>query len=111
MAGLKTWDEHFTSVYNEELATLYDYDGLYTAMKNKTSFILLPNKLKGVFLMRNIYISRNQLKKYWDTTPICIEFLDGTDALAQENGYTLEQCLNMSDVKFFLDIETKKYAM
>lgn len=61
--------------------------------------------------MRNIYISRNQLKKYWDTTPICIEFPDGTDALAQENGYTLEQCLNMSDVKFFLDIDTQKYVM
>lgn len=38
-----------------------------------------------------------------DKKPICIEFADGSDALAQENGYTLEQCLAMSDVRFFLD--------
>lgn len=28
---------------------------------------------------------------------------DGSDALAQENGYTLEECLQMEDAKFFLD--------
>lgn len=49
------------------------------------------------------YISSKELKKYWSTHAICIEFADGTDALAQENGYTLDSCLHMTDVKFFLD--------
>lgn len=50
------------------------------------------------------YISKTQLKELWDKSPICIEFANGTDALAQENGYTLEKCLAMNDVRFFLDI-------
>lgn len=49
------------------------------------------------------YIKKEELPKYWEKKSICIEFPDGTDALAQENGYTLEQCLKMEDVKFFLD--------
>ena len=49
------------------------------------------------------YISRNELPKYWETRSICIEFADGSDALAQENEYTLEECLQMEDAKFFLD--------
>lgn len=49
------------------------------------------------------YIQKEDLSKYWETNAICIEFADGTDALAQENGYTLEQCLTMTDAKFFLD--------
>ena len=49
------------------------------------------------------YISRSELPKYWETKSICIEFADGSDALAQENGYTLEECLQMEDAKFFLD--------
>lgn len=49
------------------------------------------------------YISSKELAKYWSTHAICIEFADGTDALAQENGYTLDSCLNMKNVKFFLD--------
>lgn len=51
----------------------------------------------------NTYILPEELSKFWDTKAICIEFSDGTDALAQENGYTLEQCLSMDDVKFFID--------
>lgn len=50
-----------------------------------------------------IYIRKEDLPKYWETNAICIEFADGTDVLAQENGYTLEQCLAMTDAKFFLD--------
>lgn len=42
------------------------------------------------------YIARNELPKYWETRSICIEFADGSDALAQENGYTLEECLQMA---------------
>lgn len=53
--------------------------------------------------MKLRYISREELGKYWEKKSICIEFPDVTDALAQENGYTLEQCLGMEDVKFFLD--------
>lgn len=49
------------------------------------------------------YISRSELPKYWETKSICIEFADGSDALAQENGYTLEECLQMEDARFFLD--------
>lgn len=49
------------------------------------------------------YIDREDLAKYWDTKSICIELGDGSDALAQENGYTLDQCLKMTDAKFFLD--------
>lgn len=53
--------------------------------------------------LKPCYISKEQVKELWDKKPICIEFADGSDALAQENGYTLEQCLAMSDVRFFLD--------
>ena len=49
------------------------------------------------------YIKQEELPKYWETKVICIEFADGSDALAQENGYTLEQCMEMTDAKFFLD--------
>lgn len=49
------------------------------------------------------YITKNELERYWNTHAICIEFPDGTDALAQENGYTLTECLEMTDVNFFLD--------
>lgn len=28
------------------------------------------------------YIARNELSKYWETKSICIEFADGSDALA-----------------------------
>lgn len=49
------------------------------------------------------YISKEDLMKYWGRKSICIEFPDGSDSLAQENGYTLEQCLEMTDARFFLD--------
>lgn len=49
------------------------------------------------------YITKEEVSKYWNTRSICLEFADGTDLLAQENGYTLEQCLDMTDVKYFLD--------
>lgn len=45
----------------------------------------------------------NQLSNYWNTYAVGIEFSDGTDALAQENGYTLEKCRQMENVRFFLD--------
>lgn len=56
-------------------------------------------------------ITGKQLKKYWDIAPICIVFSDGSDALAQENGYTLEQCMGMKDAIFFLDIADKNVPM
>lgn len=49
------------------------------------------------------YIKQKDLPKYWEDKAICIEFSDGSDALAQENGYTLNQCLTMTDTRFFLD--------
>lgn len=58
--------------------------------------------------LKPCYISKEQVKELWDKKPICIEFADGSDVLAQENGYTLEQCLAMSDVRFFLDTLEKK---
>ena len=57
--------------------------------------------------LKPCYISKEQVKELWDKKHICIEFADGSDALAQENGYTLEQCLAMSDVRFFLDVLEK----
>ena len=39
----------------------------------------------------------------WESNSICIEFSNGSDALTEENGYTLEECLRMEDAKFFLD--------
>ena len=56
---------------------------------------------KEVYVMK--YIKKEELKKFYDRQAICIEFPDGSDAMAQDNGYTLEQCLAMDDVKFFLD--------
>lgn len=53
--------------------------------------------------LKPCYISKEQVRELWNKKPVCIEFADGSDALAQENGYTLEQCLEMSDVRFFLD--------
>lgn len=49
------------------------------------------------------YIKQEELPEYWEEKDICIEFGDGSDALAQENGYTLEQCMAMKGVRFFLD--------
>ena len=50
------------------------------------------------------YISFKEVREKWNTHAIGIEFSDGSDALAQENGYTLEQCEQMQDdVLFFLD--------
>ncbi len=49
-------------------------------------------------------ISHVTLPEYWDDFAIVIAFPDGTDALAQENHYTLNDCLHKLDnVKFFLD--------
>lgn len=63
--------------------------------------------------MRTKYITNDQVAALWDTKPIVIEFADGTDALAQENGYTLEQCLAMTDARFYVDVAkftpTKEY--
>ena len=67
-------------------------------MKNEYAF-----GKKGSNAMKVCYITRWDLGKYWDSKGICIEYQDGTDILAQENGYTLEQCLAMDDVKFFLN--------
>lgn len=53
--------------------------------------------------MKQKYITKQELEDLWETNAICIEFADGSDALAQENGYTLEQCLAMDDARFFLD--------
>ena len=53
--------------------------------------------------MKVCYITREDLERYCDSKGICIEYQDGTDVLAQENGYTLKQCLAMNNVKFFLD--------
>ncbi|RHO65913.1 hypothetical protein DW085_13200 [Clostridium sp. AF50-3] len=51
-----------------------------------------------------IQISKETLPEYWDDFAIVIAFPDGTDALAQENHYTLHDCLHkLNDVKFFLD--------
>lgn len=56
---------------------------------------------------RNITIrtrGSETLSEYWDDFAIVIAFPDGSDALAQENHYTLEDCLSkFDDVKFFLD--------
>lgn len=49
-----------------------------------------------------VYVSQSYLKDYWDDYAISIKFQDGTDAPAQKNGYTLEQCLAMQNVEFFL---------
>lgn len=49
-------------------------------------------------------ISHVTLPEYWDDFAIAIAFPDGTNALAQENHYTLHDCLHKLDnVKFFLD--------
>lgn len=48
-----------------------------------------------------VYLSKEEVRAYWESNSICIEFSDGSDALAQENGYTMEKCLQMEDVKFF----------
>lgn len=56
-------------------------------------------------------ITKKQLKKYWYTAPICIVFSDGSDALAQENGYTLKQCMDMKDAIFFLGTADKNVPM
>ncbi len=58
---------------------------------------------KGSNVMKVCYITREDLERYCDSKGICIEYQDGTDVLAQENGYTLKQCLAMNNVKFFLD--------
>ena len=49
------------------------------------------------------YISIDDVIRKWCTKAICIEFADGTDVLAQENGYTLQQCIGMKGVRFFID--------
>lgn len=49
------------------------------------------------------YITKEEVEALWDKEAICVEFYDGSDVLAQESGYTLEQCLAMDDVRFFLD--------
>ena len=54
-------------------------------------------------VMKQKYITKQELADLWEKKAICIEFADGSDALAQENGYTLEQCLAMDDARFFLD--------
>lgn len=41
-----------------------------------------------------IQISKETLPEYWDDFAIVIAFPDGTDALAQENHYTLHDCLH-----------------
>lgn len=49
-------------------------------------------------------ISHVTLPEYWDDFAIVIAFPDGTNTLAQENHYTLHDCLHkLNDVKFFLD--------
>lgn len=53
--------------------------------------------------MKQKYITKQELADLWEKKAICIEFTDGSEALAQENGYTLEQCLAMNDARFFLD--------
>lgn len=53
--------------------------------------------------MKQKYITKQELAELWEKKTICIEFADSSDALAQENGYTLEQCLAMDDAGFFLD--------
>lgn len=51
-----------------------------------------------------IQISKESLPEYWDDFAIVIAFPDGSDALAQENHYTVEDCLHkLDDAKFFLD--------
>ena len=51
-----------------------------------------------------IQISKETLPEYWDDFAIVIAFPDGTNTLAQENHYTLHDCLHkLNDVKFFLD--------
>lgn len=52
---------------------------------------------------KKMEISRRELLHYWDAYAIYIEFPDGSDALAQENGYTLHECMLMYDARFFLD--------
>lgn len=53
--------------------------------------------------MKQKYITKRELETLWNKRAICIEFADGSDVLAQENGYTLQQCLAMTDARFFLD--------
>lgn len=53
--------------------------------------------------MKQQYITKQELADLWKKKAICIEFADSSDALVQENGYTLEQCLVMNDARFFLD--------
>ena len=62
-----------------------------------------PVTYNGNYMVMPEYLTKDQVRDLWETKPIVIEFADSTDALAQENGYTLEQCLAMTDVRFFVD--------
>lgn len=51
-----------------------------------------------------IQIGKENLSEYWDDFAVVIVFPDGTNVLAQENHYTLHDCLHKFDsVKFFID--------
>lgn len=82
----------FEHYINMEGAT--QYDGIKRAAEE-----FAPEKSDRI---PTIYLSQSCLKDYWNDYAIAIEFQDGTDTLAQENGYTLEQCMAMQDVRFFL---------
>lgn len=105
----------------DELDTAYDVDKVINQLEEeKHTCSLSDNSLEikadafddAINIvkagLKPCYISKEQVKELWDKKPICIEFADGTDVLAQENEYTLEQCLAMSDVRFFLDTLEKK---
>lgn len=67
------------------------YDGIEWAAKYYRSYVWVE-------------VSKETLPEYWDDFAIVIAFPDGTDTLAQENHYTLYDCLHkLDDVKFFID--------
>jgi hypothetical protein len=39
-------------------------------------------------------LSRNEILKLWKSTPLYVDWGNGSDSLLQENGYTLNDALN-----------------
>lgn len=51
------------------------------------------------------YLSIEDVISLWDSTPLCVEYSDGSDAMLQDNGYTLDDAVGfaLNGCQFFED--------
>ena len=101
--------EYLDATFKDSVATVSDLDTLEASdawrWACKRILELAQDEAWDLATCGVEYCCLEAVIRDWDKRAICVEFSDGSDALLQENGYTLEDCIQFvkEGCQFFYD--------